>query len=159
MNRRRPVGGGVHVYAIGIGSRSGELVPDPEPSPGGARYIKDQQGSYVTSRLDEETLQKLGLWDAVQDRLVMGENIGQTLQFTATGAADLGFVAMSQTIKDNKPVGGSSWAVPQALYSPIRQDAVILANPQDKAAAAAFVAYLKGPKARGVIQSYGYALP
>ncbi len=107
----------------------------------------------------QETLQKLGLWDAVQGRLVMGENISQTLQFAATGAADLGFVALSQTLKDGKPVGGSSWVVPQNLYAPIRQDAVILAKPQDRAAAAAFVAYLRGAKARGVIQSYGYALP
>lgn len=110
-------------------------------------------------RAAQEALQKLGLWDAVQNRLVMGENIGQTLQFVATGAADLGFVALSQTLKDGKPAGGSSWVVPQALYAPIRQDAVVLAKPQDKAAADAFVAYLKGKTARGVIRSYGYALP
>ena len=107
----------------------------------------------------QQTLQKLGLWDAVQGRLVMGENISQTLQFADTGAADLGFVAMSQTIRDGRPVGGSSWVVPQALHSPIRQDAVVLAKPRDRAAADAFVAYLRGARARGVIESYGYALP
>ena len=107
----------------------------------------------------QETLRKLGLWEAEQGRLVLGENIGQTMQFVDTGAADLGFVAMSQTLKDGKPAGGSSWVVPQSLYAPIRQDAIVLAKPQDRAAADAFVAYLKGAKARGVIQSYGYALP
>lgn len=107
----------------------------------------------------QETLQKLGLWSSVQSRIVMGENITQTLQFADSGAADLAFVAMSQTVKDGKPVGGSVWAVPQALYTPIRQDAVVLAQPQDKAAAVAFMNYLKSPKAVTVIRSFGYDLP
>jgi len=107
----------------------------------------------------QETLQKLGLWSSVQSRIVMGENITQTLQFADSGAADLAFVAMSQTVKDGKPVGGSVWAVPQALYTPIRQDAVVLAQPQDKAAAVAFMNYLKSAKAVTVIKSFGYDLP
>jgi molybdate transport system substrate-binding protein len=107
----------------------------------------------------QETLQKLGLWRGVQDRIVMGENISQTLQFADTGAADLAFVAMSQTVRDGKPVGGSSWIVPQALYTPIRQDAIVLAQPQDQTATAAFMAYLKSPRAITVIRSFGYDLP
>ena len=107
----------------------------------------------------QETLQKLGLWTSVQSRIVMGESITQTLQFADSGAADLAFVAMSQTLRDGKPVDGSVWVVPQALYSPIRQDAVVLAQPQDKAAAAAFMAYLKSPKAITVIKRFGYDLP
>jgi len=89
----------------------------------------------------------------------MGENISQTLQFADTGAADLAFVAMSQTVRDGKPVGGSSWIVPQALYTPIRQDAIVLAQPQDQTATAAFMAYLKSPRAITVIRSFGYDLP
>lgn len=107
----------------------------------------------------QETLQKLGLWGEVQGRLVMGESITQTLQFADTGAADLAFVAMSQTVKDGKPIGGSAWAVPQALYTPIRQDAVVLAQPQDRAAAVAFMNYLKGARAITVIKRFGYDLP
>jgi molybdate transport system substrate-binding protein len=107
----------------------------------------------------QETLQKLGLWAQVQPRIVMGESITQTLQFADSGAADLAFVAMSQTLKDGKPVGGSVWIVPQALYAPIRQDAVLLAKPQDRAAAVAFLNYLKSAKAVTVIRSFGYDLP
>lgn len=50
---------GIRIFAVGIGSRSGELVPDPEAAPGAPRYLKDPKGSYVNSRLDEETLQKI----------------------------------------------------------------------------------------------------
>lgn len=107
----------------------------------------------------QETLTSLGLWSAVQERIVMGESISQTMQFADTGNADLAFVALSQTIKDGKAIAGSAWMVPQNLYTPIRQDAIVLAAPQDKAAADAFLKYLKGAKAIAVIKGFGYDLP
>jgi molybdate transport system substrate-binding protein len=107
----------------------------------------------------QETLESLGLWSSVQDRLVMGENIAQTLQFTDTENVDLAFIALSQTIKDGKPIAGSSWRVPPSLYHPLRQDAVRLAKAQDQAAAAAFLNYLKGPQSTAVIRTYGSDLP
>jgi molybdate transport system substrate-binding protein len=107
----------------------------------------------------QETLQSLGLWDSVQSRIVMGESITQTMQFADTGNAAMAFIAQSQTIKDGKPVEGSSWVVPQHMYTPIRQDGIVLAAAQDKVAAEAFMKYLKGAKAIAVIKSFGYALP
>ncbi len=106
----------------------------------------------------QETMEKMGLWAGLQDRIVMGESISQTLQFADTGNADMAFIALSQTIRDGKPVEGSQWVVPAALYTPIRQDAILLAAPQDKAAAEAFLKYLKSPKAIAVIRSFGYDL-
>ena len=60
----------------------------------------------------QETLQKLNLFTALQPKFVTGENIGQTYQFVASGAAPLGFVAMSQVYEDNKLKSGSAWVVP-----------------------------------------------
>jgi len=105
-----------------------------------------------------ETLRKLNLLAALQTKFVTGENIGQTYQFVASGAAPLGFVAMSQVFEDNKLKSGSAWVVPSKLYSPIRQDAVVLAKGASKPAVTAFIAYLKGDAARAVIRSYGYEL-
>jgi molybdate transport system substrate-binding protein len=107
----------------------------------------------------QEALEKLGLWSGLQDRIVMGESISQTMQFADTGNADMAFIALSQTIKDGKTIDGSQWLVPAALYTPIRQDAVVLAAAQDKAAAEAFTKYLKGAKAVAVIKGFGYGLP
>ena len=104
------------------------------------------------------TLDKLGLTQKLQGRLVQGENIAQTQQFIATGNAELGFVALSQVYKDGKITGGSAWIVPAQYHEPIRQDAVILAKGKDNPAAKALVEYLKGDKAKAVIKSYGYAL-
>ena len=105
-----------------------------------------------------EALTKLGLLAELQPRVVYGENISQAYQFVVSGNAELGFVALSQVVKDGKLVAGSMWAVPPDLYTPIRQDAVLLAKGRDKAAASALLAYLKGEKARAVIRSYGYEL-
>lgn len=105
-----------------------------------------------------EAMKALGLYSAIEAKLVQGENITQTFQFVASGNAPLGFVAMSQVYEDGKLKSGSAWIVPAKLYSQIRQDAVLLTPGKGKPAADAFMAYLKGDKARRVILTYGYAL-
>jgi molybdate transport system substrate-binding protein len=105
-----------------------------------------------------EVLGKLGLLGAVQPKFVLGENIAQTWQFVGTGNAELGFVALSQILKDGRLASGSAWIVPASLHTPIRQDAVILANGRGNAAAEALLKYLKGDKAKALIKAYGYDL-
>lgn len=104
-----------------------------------------------------ETMKALGVYDALQPKIVSAENITQAYQFVSSGNALLGFVALSQVLKDGK-VEGSAWIVPANLYSPIRQDAVILDKGKGKPAAQALLNYLKGDKARAVIKSFGYEL-
>lgn len=105
-----------------------------------------------------QVLSKLGLADTTKPKIVEGQNITQAYQFVSSGAAELGFVALSQIYKDGKVTSGSAWIVPSELYEPIKQDAVILNKGKDNAAAKALVEYLKGPKAAQIIKSYGYAL-
>lgn len=105
-----------------------------------------------------QVMTKLGVVDNLKPLFVQGENISQTHQFIATGAAELGFVAYSQVIKNGQLGSGSGWVVPGNLYDPIRQDAVILAKGKDKPAALALMNYLKGEKALTVIKSFGYEL-
>lgn len=105
-----------------------------------------------------ETLTALGLWSTVQPRLVLGDNIAQTYQFIATENAQLGFVAMSQVSVDGKILQGSAWIVPGHLYTPIRQDAVLLAKGRDNIAARALLTFLRSEKARAVIRASGYEL-
>ena len=104
-----------------------------------------------------ETMKALGVHDNLQARLVMGENIAQAHQFVATGNAPLGFVALSQVLKDGK-IEGSYWIVPEKLYTPIRQDAVLLNKGKDNKAAAALLEFLKSKTARDIILGYGYSL-
>lgn len=105
-----------------------------------------------------QAMGRLGVAETLKPLFVQGENISQTQQFVSTGAADLGFVAYSQVIRNGAIGNGSGWLVPENLYDPIRQDAVILAKGKDKPAAAALLAFLKSEKAKDVIRSFGYGL-
>jgi molybdate transport system substrate-binding protein len=102
-----------------------------------------------------ETMKSLKLFDTLQPKFVEGANIAQAFQFVETGNAELGFVALSQLTNIKE---GSRWLVPQELYQPIRQDAVLLKKGAGNAAAAAFMDFLKGPDGRIIIEKYGYAL-
>ena len=104
-----------------------------------------------------ETMKALGVYDRLQSKFVTGENIAQTHQFITTGNALLGFVALSQVLRDGK-IEGSVWLVPTHLYPTIRQDAVLLEKGKGKPAAEALLKYLRGDKARAVIKSFGYEL-
>jgi molybdate transport system substrate-binding protein len=105
-----------------------------------------------------EAMKKIGVYAAIEPKIVQGENTTQTLQFVASGNAELGFVALSQVQNDEKLIQGSMWLVPAALHKPIRQDAVLLANGKSKAAATTLLKFLQSDVARGVISSYGYGL-
>ena len=114
-------------------------VANPETAPYGAAAV--------------EAMKALGVYDGLQARIVQGTNIAQTYQFVETGNAELGFVALSQIAAGNK---GSRWVVPAELYTPIKQDAVLLKKGEQSAAAKAFLDFLKGPAAAAVIEKYGY---
>lgn len=103
-----------------------------------------------------QTLESLGLWEALQGRIVLGENIGQAFSLVATGNAELGFVALSALKSPGSAKGGSRWDVPLDLYKPIRQDAVLLAHGRENPAAQAFLAFLQSADARKIIATFGY---
>ena len=102
-----------------------------------------------------EAMKAMGVYDAVAPKLVQGDSIAQTYQFVATRNADLGFVALSQIIGNDS---GSRWIVPEDLYQPIRQDAVLLKTGADHEAAEAFIHFLTSEIARTIITGYGYGL-
>ena len=102
-----------------------------------------------------ETMQSLGVYDALQGKIVQGQNIGQTYQFVETGNAEVGFVALGQV---SQTEAGSRWIVPQEHFEPIRQDAVLLKTGENNPAASAFLDFLKGEQASAIIEKYGYAL-
>lgn len=115
-------------------------IADPKTAPYGVAAV--------------ETMTKLGVQDTLKPRIVTGSSIAQAYQFTSTGAAQLGFVALSQVIT---VPGGSRWLVPTRLHTPIDQQAVLLKTGENNAAARAFIKYLKSRPAVAIIKRYGYA--
>lgn len=108
-------------------------------------------------RAARETLESLGLLDDLQGRLVYGENIAQTFQFVSSGAAELGFVALSQVSRPGAAAAGSfSWVVPASLHRPIEQQAVLIVAGEP---AESLMAFLRGAAARRIIRNHGYETP
>jgi len=105
-----------------------------------------------------QVMQALGVYEQLQPKVVTAENIAQAQQFVSSGNAQLGFVALSQVLKNGK-IEGSVWRVPANLHRPIRQDAVILNRGKGKPAVLALAQYLKSAPATAIIQSFGYELP
>ena len=114
-------------------------IADPAAAPYGAAAV--------------QTMQKLGVYNAIKPKIVTGGSITQAYQFVETGAAELGFVAYSQVID---VAGGSRWLVPAADHAPIDQQAILLYTGQNNVAAKAFLSFLKSPAAVAIIKKYGY---
>jgi molybdate transport system substrate-binding protein len=102
-----------------------------------------------------ETMKALGVYDALKPKIVEGNSIAQAFQFVDTRNAELGFVALSQLHGQTE---GTRWEVPLKLHTPIRQDAVLLKTGADSEASKAFLAFLKGPEARAIVEQFSYSL-
>jgi molybdate transport system substrate-binding protein len=101
-------------------------------------------------------MKKQGVWDALQPKLVLGENISQTAQFVQTGNVDVGVVAMSLVLSP-KMQGVGRWAeISTALYPALVQAAVVTKVGENSATARAFVKFLDTPVARELLQKYGF---
>lgn len=94
--------------------------------------------------------------DNWNDRVVYGESVGQAFGFVATGNATTGLVALSQV--DALPFEAAVTEVPQDLYAPIRQEAVLLKRAADNPTAAAFFAYLASAEAAEILIAAGYGV-
>src|ERR1022692_4254535 len=151
----------VFVYAAG---RIAVWVPassklDPstalrDPSVRRIAIANPQHAPY--GRAAEAALRSMGLYDSVEKKLVLGENISQTLQFVQSGAADVGIVALSLAMAPKVREQGRYWEVPVSAYPKIEQGGVIL---KDSPAAREFREWLLGPSGRSLLKQYGFSLP
>jgi len=104
----------------------------------------------------EQFLRRINLWEGLQSRIVRGENVSQAFAFVRSGNSDMGLVALSQAMQIQNDSTGWYWLVPKDYYEPIEQQAILLNENQ---AAVAFLAFLQGGQARGIISDHGYTVP
>ena len=107
-------------------------------------------------RAAKEYLETQGLWNAVDERLVYGENIMQAAQFVATGNAAVGFIAAALLEQGRLPPSRCTLELPEGSYTPIRQDAVLLSRASDAKNARQFFAFLRSEAARDIVAASGY---
>jgi molybdate transport system substrate-binding protein len=106
-----------------------------------------------------EALRREGIYDKVQAKLVMGENISQAAQFVQSGNADAGLVALSLARSKTMSASGRYVELPVGDYRPIVQAAGILKSSPNQQAAAAFLAFLGRPEISALLSQYGFAVP
>lgn len=107
----------------------------------------------------EEALRAAGVWEAVESRLVLGENIAQTAQFVETGNADIGLIALALALNPALAATGGHALIPDSLHSPLLQAFVITKRAEHRPLAAAFAAFLATPAIVAVLQEHGFSLP
>lgn len=110
-------------------------------------------------RAAEEALRKEGVYDAIKDRLVLGENISQAAQFVESGNADAGILALSLALSPELKGKGRFLLVPENLYAPIEQGVVAIRASQNPQGARAFLDFIKSPATAALLERYGFVLP
>lgn len=105
-----------------------------------------------------EYLSGAGIWNAVSERVVYGENIAQAMQFAATGNATIGLVAKSQLRAPQLPEPACTWEVPVSSHSNLEQQAILLARAAANNSARRFYDFLRSDEAREIVRRHGYEL-
>ncbi len=105
----------------------------------------------------KQALTALGLWDAIEPKLVLGENASQATQYVLTGDADAGIIPLSLAIQNGDRI--RYVLIDDKLHEPLRQTAAVLRQSKHADVARAFLAFVNGPKGRAIMREYGFALP
>ena len=104
-----------------------------------------------------EYLKAEGLWDIAKDKLIYGDNIGIATMYVVTGAADLGFTALSLAKSAEVAKETHFILVNSKLYEPIQQRMVLIKDaPQE---ATTLYQFMQRPAAKSILQKYGYSTP
>jgi molybdate transport system substrate-binding protein len=104
-------------------------------------------------------LRAAGVYDQVQPKLVLGENVAQAMQFVQSGAADAGLVAMSLAVAPKVKGKGRLFEVPVASYPRLEQGGAILKWAVDVDAARALRGFLMSADGQAILKQYGFSLP
>lgn len=99
-----------------------------------------------------EALQAVGVWDAVQPKLVYGANVMQALQIAESGNVDAGILALSLSLSSN----GRWVLVPEELHTPLDQVLGVVKGAPHPDAARQFVAFVTGETGQAILSRYGF---
>jgi molybdate transport system substrate-binding protein len=100
-----------------------------------------------------QALQSAGIWEKIQDKLVLAENAQQTLQYAQTGNVDAAIVPLSLSNQ-----GGGRWAlIPAQLHQPIVQALAVIEGTAHEREARLFADFITGPRGEEVLGRYGFA--
>lgn len=132
---------------VGAALRDGRLqkfaIANPEHAPYGARA--------------REALQRAGLWQLIEPKLILGENVAQTAQFATSGSAQGGIIALSLASAPSIARLGDVALIPDSMHGPLKQRMVLLKGASP--AVRAFYDYIATANAQLIMKRYGFAMP
>lgn len=120
-------------------------IANPEVAPYGAAAVA--------------ALKKLGVYEAVSAKLVLGENVAQAAQFVQSGAADAGVISLSLALAPKMKDAGRFWEIPADSFPKLEQAGAIRTGAANHAGAAELREFLRSPAGREILQRYGFILP
>ena len=141
------------------------LTPDPQLADL-ARRLRDGESGRIAianpehapyGRAAAQALRSLGLWEAIEPRLVLGDNVAQAAQFASTGNTDGGIIAWSLALAPQMRERGRYALLPAALHESLSQRMVLLKGASP--AAGRLYAHLRSGASRAVFERYGFVLP
>ena len=103
-----------------------------------------------------QALVSAGVWDALQPKLVYGENVMQTMHFAESGNAEVAIVALSLALGSKRGVYAS---VDPSLHQPLEQALVVCNHGDNAAGAQEFADYVSSPEGRALMNKFGFVLP
>ena len=163
-NKGKTVGDGV-IYATGqlaiITKHSGALqLSDSKAELSKAiskankiAIAKPQLAPY--GRAAVEYLKAESLWEIAKDKLIYADNVGIASMYVVTGAADLGFTALSLARSPEVAKETNFITLNQKLYEPIRQRMVLIKGAPPEAIA--LYQFMQSTQAKSILQKYGYS--
>jgi len=149
----------VHIYAVGhIGLFVRKGAPAPPSTIDGVANSRYEHIAIANPKVApygkaaQEALEAAHVWEAVQPRLVLGENIQQTMQFAQTGNADIAVVSASL----GRAAGGQFVSIPDSLHSPLNQAIGVIKSSPNLEAARKFVTFVLGTEGRAILKKHGF---
>lgn len=110
-------------------------------------------------RAGEAAFKALGVYDAIREKFVLGENVAQTAQFVQSGAAQIGVIALSLALAPTLREQGRFWEFPLESYPKMEQGGVILQWARDRASTELLRAFVLSETGRTILRDYGFFLP
>jgi molybdate transport system substrate-binding protein len=124
-----------------------------DPSVGRIAIANPEHAPY--GRAARQVLERAGLWEALEPRVVIAENVRQTMQYVETRSVDVAISARSLVRED-----GPAWTpIPAELHDPLDQTLAVISGRPREAEARAFAAFLLGPTGREILARHGFLLP
>ena len=127
-----------------------EILTNPDV----ARISIGDPGTVPAGKYAQQALENLGVWDQIQDKIIMAKDVKQVLSYVETGNVDCGLVYKSDAAE--MKTGVVVMDLPDESHDPIVYPAALIKDSPQPEAAVKFYNFLQADYAKGVFEKYGF---